>query len=196
MRLQSVAFLSILLSVASAHFHLEYPPPRGPFVADAEVNFCDGYANATTNRTEFPLDGGFIAWRGSHPHWTFGVIVAADENPTSFDNFTQAVDFFKGETPGNVCFPVDLSKTNVTGLQDGANVTLQMVYDAGDGKLFQCADITLKANLTIPSSVSCVNGTTTNTTSPPAPTSTSGASQAAVNMVSMAGLVGVVLAML
>ena len=40
MRFASVALLSGLISAVAAHFHLEYPGPRGPFVAANEVNFC------------------------------------------------------------------------------------------------------------------------------------------------------------
>lgn len=40
MRFASIAFLGGLVSAVSAHFHLEYPGPRGPFVATNEVNFC------------------------------------------------------------------------------------------------------------------------------------------------------------
>ena len=40
MRIAGVAFLGGLVSAVSAHFHLEYPGPRGPFVAANEVNFC------------------------------------------------------------------------------------------------------------------------------------------------------------
>lgn len=40
MRFTSLAFLSCLSTFASAHFKLQYPEPRGVFVADNEVNFC------------------------------------------------------------------------------------------------------------------------------------------------------------
>ena len=32
--------LATLVSVATAHVHLAYPPPRGPFVANQEPTFC------------------------------------------------------------------------------------------------------------------------------------------------------------
>lgn len=43
MRLESLVFASSLLGIASAHFHLQFPEPRGPFVADDEVTFCGTY---------------------------------------------------------------------------------------------------------------------------------------------------------
>ncbi|KAH8096691.1 hypothetical protein BXZ70DRAFT_945738 [Cristinia sonorae] len=158
MRVQSVAFLSTLLSVASAHFHLEFPPPRGPFVADAEVGFCDGYTNVTTNRTEFPLDGGFITWRAKAPEgWNFSVTASTNDSAATFDDFSTAIEVVHGFESGNVCLPVNLSKGSFKGLKDGDNVTLQMVYEADEGKLYQCADVTLRANFKIPSNITCAN---------------------------------------
>ncbi|TCD70040.1 hypothetical protein EIP91_005021 [Steccherinum ochraceum] len=205
MRLQSIALVGSLLGVASAHFHLQYPPPRGPFVADQEVGFCDGYVNSTTNRTEFPLDGGIISITSSHPHFTFGVIISTLENPTSFRNFTQAVDYFVTESAGGFCFPVNLSAKNLPGVQEGANVTVQMVFDGGDEKLYQCADLTLKQAATVSSDVPCVNGTTTSgspsaavETGAPSPTATTGdaSSLSALNVAGMLGIVGSVWAVL
>ena len=40
MRVATAAFISGLLTVASAHFQLQYPPPRGVFVEDKEPTFC------------------------------------------------------------------------------------------------------------------------------------------------------------
>lgn len=73
-----------------------------------------------------------------------GVILSTAQNPTNFANFTQAVDFFSGDLPGNICFPVDFGNTNISGLQDGANVTVQMVFDAGDGRLYQACGISAR----------------------------------------------------
>lgn len=38
--------LAALLGTASAHFQLQFPPPRGPFVESKEPTFC-----GTCNRT-------------------------------------------------------------------------------------------------------------------------------------------------
>lgn len=45
MRFASAALLGGLISAVSAHFHLEYPGPRGPFVANSEPNFCGKIAH-------------------------------------------------------------------------------------------------------------------------------------------------------
>lgn len=135
--------------------------------------YTDNYLTAVPNRTEFPLHGGFISFSSGHPHWTcaclhsprghtypltsiylVGVILSTAENSTNFANFTQAVDFFSGDLPGNICFPVDFGNTNISGLHDGANVTVQMVFDAGDGKLYQVCAISAR---TIPHTVPQLN---------------------------------------
>lgn len=36
----SLLCISALLGIARAHFQLQYPIPRGPFVETNEVNFC------------------------------------------------------------------------------------------------------------------------------------------------------------
>jgi hypothetical protein len=80
------ALLTCTFSVVNAHFQLAFPPPRGPFVDDNEVNFCgkvarfvsirvltfaaDNYVDAVSNRSEFPLTGGFFTLNSEHPSWS------------------------------------------------------------------------------------------------------------------------------
>lgn len=69
------------------------------------------------------------------------------QNPVSFDNFTAndtssgadqfARNFASGTGEGTFCIPLDLSSIGVSGVTDGANVTIQIVFDGGDGNLFQ-----------------------------------------------------------
>ena len=40
MRFFSLALLACTIVTVNAHFQLAYPPPRGPFDEDNEVNFC------------------------------------------------------------------------------------------------------------------------------------------------------------
>jgi hypothetical protein len=40
MRFISVVLAAAFAAVANAHFQLQYPIPRGPFVEDSEVLFC------------------------------------------------------------------------------------------------------------------------------------------------------------
>jgi len=161
--------LTLLLGLAAltnAHFQLQYPPPRGPFVENSEPTFCDGYDTAVSNRSIFPLNGGFFSLNSEHSQWTLGVLVSTAENPTSFNNFSQVVPFFKDSGEGLACIPIDLiAHTNGSSLQNGQNITLQFVFDGGDGELYQCADLTLSSNFQIPSNVTCTNATSTTSSS-------------------------------
>ncbi|KAI0735397.1 hypothetical protein C8Q76DRAFT_765852 [Earliella scabrosa] len=155
-----------LMTVVSAHFELQFPPPRGETNTDNQVTFCDGYANSAANRTVFPTSGGFVSIIAKHPDWTLGGIISTAENANSFDTFRddddefqQFLPFFKTSDVGDFCVNVNLTASGVEGIRDGANVTIQLVFDGGDGQLYQCADLTLSDNATIPESVSCRNST-------------------------------------
>ncbi|KAI6159551.1 hypothetical protein EDD17DRAFT_894717 [Pisolithus thermaeus] len=171
----------VLAAVANAHFQLQYPVPRGPFVEDQEPTFCDGYNNAVSNRTVFPLANGLINLNSEHPQWAVGVIVSTDQDPTSFSDFNSSsgyqmvVPYFETSGEGQYCFPIDLAGAGISGIQDGANVTIQVVYDGGDGTLYQCADLTLSANVTVPT-----NATTTCTNATVLATGTAAAAAASV----------------
>ncbi|KAJ6627164.1 hypothetical protein B0H10DRAFT_2429495 [Mycena sp. CBHHK59/15] len=150
--------LAGLAAIVNAHFQLQFPGPRGPFVEDDEPTFCDGYDSATTNRTVFPLAGGFFTLNSEHTTWTAGVSLSTKEDPTSFQDFSTIIPFFQRSGEGVFCIPLDFSSTNATGLKDGLNVTLEIIFDGGDGELFQCADLTLSSTAKISSTVTC-NGT-------------------------------------
>ncbi|KAI0307586.1 hypothetical protein B0F90DRAFT_30335 [Multifurca ochricompacta] len=179
MHFTTLTLLSSLIATVNAHFQLSYPPPRGPFVDDSEVNFCDNYVHAVSNRSEFPLSGGVVTLNSEHTSWSLGILLSIVQDPTSFSNFTTssgqqqlARNFASGSGEGQFCIPLDLSSTGISGVQNGANVTIQLVFNGGDGSLYQCADLTLSNSFTIPSSVSCSNGTSSS--SSPSATSPSG----------------------
>ncbi|KAJ7636081.1 hypothetical protein DFH06DRAFT_1336227 [Mycena polygramma] len=200
--------LASLLALANAHFQLQFPPPRGAFVEDDEPKFCDGYDSASTNRTVFPLTGGFFSLNSEHNAWTAGVSISTKGQPATFDDFSTIVPFFKASGEGIVCFNLDLSKTNATGLTDGQNVTLEIVFDGGDGELFQCADVTLSSTAKLSSSdcknssgsddgSSSASGTGASATAPAPSTSATNAPSAASSLrfngyvALLLGLVGV-----
>ncbi|KAL0950890.1 hypothetical protein HGRIS_007649 [Hohenbuehelia grisea] len=160
-------FVATLFGMVNAHFRLLYPEPRGVFVADQEPNFCGGYQNAVSNRSTFPLSGGSFKIRQGHPSWSVAVWISTAQNPNSFDNFSSngqpqyARQFAKEESAGIFCIPLDLSNTGISGVRDGANVTIQVAVAGTDGNLYQCADLTLSSNFTIPDNVTCTNETAT-----------------------------------
>ncbi|KAK0208519.1 hypothetical protein DFS33DRAFT_1371912 [Desarmillaria ectypa] len=170
MQLAFIGLLAFWAGVTRAHFRLLYPEPRGIFVSDTEPDFCGGYTNAVSNRSQFPLSGGFFSLSTGHTGFTAGVLLSTVQNPTSFDNFTsngeqQLVRSWAREANGGTfCIPLPLNSTGVAGVEDGANVTIQIVLDGSDGSLYQCADLTLSSSYEIPSNVTCSNTTTTTTT--------------------------------
>lgn len=143
-----------------------------------EVNFCDSYLTPAPNRTDFPLSGGFISLNSEHPVWVFAVNLSTSANPQNFQAFSPAVPFFQVTGEGLFCFPVDFAASGISGLTDGVNVTIQAFFNGGDGNLFQCADLTLRSNATIPSGTTCTNATgdtvqTLASTAVPSPTNAS-----------------------
>ncbi|KAJ4476748.1 hypothetical protein J3R30DRAFT_3658014 [Lentinula aciculospora] len=165
--------LSGLFAVVSAHFQLQFPPPRGTFVEDQEPTFCDGYDSVASNRTSFPLNNGIISLNSEHPQWTAAVFITNASNPTSFDNFTQITPFFQENIEGSFCMQFDLSQTNATGLTNGENVTIQFLFDGGDGNLFQCADLTLDTSANV-TGQSCTNTTSSSSSGASVPFSVAG----------------------
>ncbi|KAG1757901.1 hypothetical protein EDB19DRAFT_1659702 [Suillus lakei] len=172
MILPSIAIAAVLSTAVRAHFQMQYPIPRGPFVEDSEPSFCDGYTDAVDNRTVFPLSNGIINMNSEHPLWSAGVIVSTDQDPNTFSDFNSSsgyqivVPFFQQSGEGLYCFSIDLAAAavNESGIKDGANVTIQVVFNGGDGELYQCADLTLSANMTVPpanASSGCTNVSST-----------------------------------
>lgn len=65
-------------------------------------------------------------------------------NPSSFNDFNFpnssnqfVVDFFQTSGEGLACFNIDISKSGISGIEDGANVTIEVAFDGGDGLLYQ-----------------------------------------------------------
>lgn len=200
--MHSTTLLALALAaVASAHVQVLYPPPRGPFIASQEPSFCDGYTNATTNRTLFPLNDGIVSFKTGHPDFTIGFIVSTKTAASSFSDFNTTsgyqigVPFVKYSGSGQFCLPINLAKSGISGIQEGANVTIQVVFAGGDGNLYQCADLILSANASIPSNV------TSNCTAPSVAATASATSAASATHTSGVrsedvGLLGVVTAAL
>jgi len=149
----SLVFAS-LIALANAHFQLQFPLPRGLFNEDNEPTFCDGYDNAAPNRTAFPITGGFFQLNSEHTSWTIGVNLTTKQDPEQFSDFSTTLFPFTQESgEGAACFNLDLSSA---GVSDGQNVTIQVLFDGSDGKLYQCADLTISSTATVPQP-SCSN---------------------------------------
>jgi hypothetical protein len=91
-------------------------------------------------------------------------LLSTDQDPTSFDNFTNSTggqqlarNFATGAGEGGVCIPLNLSASGISGVTNGANVTIQLLYNGGDGSLYQVSSwthlpilrfyVTLKINI-------------------------------------------------
>jgi hypothetical protein len=74
---------------------------------------------------------------------TAGVLLSTLQNPTSFNNFTYGgsslyvTPFSKQSGEGAFCLPLNFAALGLADVKDGANVTIQVVFDGGDGKLYQ-----------------------------------------------------------
>lgn len=155
-----------IASSAAAHFELKYPTGRG-FVADKEPEpICGGFPDVSANRTEFPLKDGVVFVSSHHPHANLYVAITLAEAPTKFDEFNATTNpgqggtvtpFFRVTNEGDLCWKTDISALKIEGAVDGAKATLQVIYDGGDGQLYQCADIILSANATSPEQPGCQN---------------------------------------
>ena len=72
-----------------------------------------------------------------------GVLISTVANPNSFDNFSvngvpQLVHpYDKQADAGTFCIPLNISAAGISEAKDGANVTIQVVFDGGDGNLYQ-----------------------------------------------------------
>lgn len=71
-------------------------------------------------------------------------MVSTVQNPNNFDNFSSTAGqpqfvnpFQDSPDAGVLCFPLDFSRSNITGIRDGANVTVQVVISGSDGSLYQ-----------------------------------------------------------
>ncbi|GAA5986191.1 hypothetical protein JCM10908_006450 [Rhodotorula pacifica] len=169
MKLISVASaLMALPLLVSAHFTLDYPTSRG-FDEDIEPQFCGGFSTPSSQRSPFPLSGSApVLIDSHHPSAIVGMFLSFDSNPTNFSQFNQTSsgqqygllsNFGSITGNGKFCFQVDVASLGVNGLSNGSLATLQVEFNGGDGSLFQCADLVLVDNYSVPSNVTCKNGT-------------------------------------
>lgn len=135
------------------------------FLAHRSSYFLEGgYTNPSGNRTVFPLEGGFFKISTGHPDWTGkrphllaatknpllthscligGVMISTEQNATSFDDFKDGGDdqwirnLASSPEAGDICVPFNLTNSGIDGIEDGANVTIQIVLTGSDGNLYQ-----------------------------------------------------------
>lgn len=201
MKVSSIASSFLLLCTSSsvmAHFILDYPVSRG-FNDDAEPNApCGGFDSAPTNRSMFPITNGFVDINSFRISTTIVVNIALGNNPAAADFTAAAAKPASPATsinhPGHSCLSFNL--TSFAGAANNTNVTIQVVYNGGDGILYQCADIVLVTSAPSFDMKQCIvgNGASANATSSGSAPASTGMPSSAAKLTSgvVAGVLGMV----
>jgi hypothetical protein len=132
-----IVLLLAAISSVQAHYQLTYPQSRGFVDTNEPTAPCGGFNTVNTTRSQFPIKGGFLEINSEHVQYQYTVHLALNGNPTAADFTGSNTTVANGTNsfPEQACLPVDLS--SVSGAVDGAVGTLQIVYNAGDGLLYQ-----------------------------------------------------------
>ncbi|KAK5656982.1 hypothetical protein OQA88_3505 [Cercophora sp. LCS_1] len=153
--------LLAVAQLASAHFGLTYPTWRSATLGTGH-NYsqwtypCAGVPADIPggNRTDWPLTGGSVVL-DLHHDWTYVFInLGLGANVSNF-NYTLTPEFYNITGKGNYCLPkVPLpASLNIT---DGTAASLQVITVGDSGSaLYNCADITFKANAQVLSGDDC-----------------------------------------
>ncbi|KAI9361087.1 hypothetical protein BD770DRAFT_318236 [Pilaira anomala] len=124
--------------IVSAHFELTYPPSRGYDEARESIAPCGGFNTVGQNRTLVPLNDSFVQINSDHTSYTYIVNVLRNANPTVPD-FTGSdlytVAYGARDYPEDSCIAFDVS--NTTEFANGTSATIQIVFNGGDGVLYQ-----------------------------------------------------------
>ncbi|KAG8812813.1 hypothetical protein FRC19_002875 [Serendipita sp. 401] len=154
--------LAGLLGLCKAHFQLSYPPTRGFDEEKEPTSPCGGFDSVTT-RTPFPLGSAYIKLESEHEKANVQVMISFSTKPTTIQDFTNTTT--GGEQPPvrafltvdgeDICIGVDIQSVGYPNATDNTPATLSILYEGGDGALFQCADIVLSATATIPANETC-----------------------------------------
>ncbi|KAJ3099135.1 hypothetical protein HDU96_010813 [Phlyctochytrium bullatum] len=127
-----------------AHFKVSSPPARFKSEALQVIPPCGGVPLG--QRTPFPLAGANLKGDSFHAsaQMTFSLALVEDPKESDFSagSFSTVTTAALAK-PGPFEVVVDLTK--VQEAKVGANATLRIVYNAGDGILYQCSDVTLTA---------------------------------------------------
>ncbi|PLB39017.1 putative GPI anchored protein [Aspergillus candidus] len=157
--------LPFLPSLVSAHFSLNYPPPRGENKDDMPTFPCGGLA-PSSKRAPVAISsdgkGTFpVAVTMGHAHTALEILLALGDDPS--DNFNITLHPTFGVMGlGSFCIPDVVVDEALLGTKvvDGMNATLQ-VQSNGDpaGGLYTCSDIQFSSTFTISKSTPCQNNT-------------------------------------
>lgn len=127
---QSLLALLALPLLASAHFELQFPAPRGDDDEKQATFPCGGYEQ-TQNRTPVSLSSVAVSVKLGHTDSLFQVVLAVG-NDVGSDFHTVLLPTIHEFGPGEFCLaslpiPADL---NIT---EGTNGTIQVITNSHDG---------------------------------------------------------------
>ncbi|KAJ3005653.1 hypothetical protein HKX48_000563 [Thoreauomyces humboldtii] len=149
--LSALLFLA-LVAFASAHFQLVNPTTRF-FDDDQEPSApCGGDNVVSTTRQSFPISNGAIQYNSFHTQSTAAFFFVTGASPDFTTNATRHQ--ISPDTTLNSIGPgqsavIDLS--TIANVTVGSVGTLQVIFNGGDGFLYQCSDVVLTAaNATAP----------------------------------------------
>lgn len=129
--------LLVCLQLVSAHFTLTYPSSRGFDDTKEATAPCGGFDTPSAQRVQLPIDGAFIEINSGHTSYTYIINALAKNNPTTadFSNTSSLVQVAQGgrNYPQAACLPLSFTQD----IKSNTNVTLQVVYNGGDGLLYQ-----------------------------------------------------------
>lgn len=118
--------LIALQSMGLAHFTMTYPSSRG-FNEDQEpISPCGGFNTASSERVVFPLQNAFIEINSGHTSYSYEINAITG-------NSTVQVGKGSRSYPQAACLPLQLTDS----IKNGTSTTLQVVYNGGDGLLYQ-----------------------------------------------------------
>ncbi|KAF2009741.1 hypothetical protein BU24DRAFT_358534 [Aaosphaeria arxii CBS 175.79] len=218
MRFTTVTAALSAMSVASAHFLVEYPYWRGDSFEEGASQWIFPCANISetedvNNRTQWPATGGSIKLDVHHPWALTYVNLGIGTNVSAFNislvsNFNQTGNgtFCLKET-GKAKLAAGLAAAGLNASSvDGKQASLQIIQIASTGaSLYNCADITFNATAALLADDECSNSTGVagvsiqnvnangTSTAPPSSSSSPGAAANVRPMVGgslIAGLVG------
>ncbi|KAL8669143.1 MAG: hypothetical protein Q9168_006256 [Polycauliona sp. 1 TL-2023] len=152
--------LSLLCSIISAHFTLEFPPGRDADEEQEATFPCGGGTAVSSTRTAWPLDGGSIQLKMGHVTSAVQVLVALGSDPGKSFN-TILVPTLQEEGLGEFCL-------------SGVKIPGNLKAKDGDNATIQCADITFSSSNSSASDSKCSIGQGIKTTAYTGPANANG----------------------
>ncbi|EEQ86789.1 hypothetical protein, variant [Blastomyces dermatitidis ER-3] len=147
--------LTLLLQLVSAHFSVKYPFWRGNSYSTQWERPCGG-VNVTTNRTEWPVNGGSLLFNPTHP-WAITYVNLGLGSDESVIFNISLVDAFNQTGNGTFCFP-KIEIPGGLGITAGSNASVQVIQLSKLGSaLYNCADITFADDVELLSADMCTN---------------------------------------